>query len=101
MEDLAVLVKQVLENHKETAEGCWGCHEDDAVVSRPEWPCVPYRIASDWLRLRSDLSRSWRNKSVEEIQLNSPFFCCMCSGRETGLVCERCIMQADEEIASE
>ena len=100
MEDLTVLVKKVLEDHKETAEGCWGC--GDSVPDDSEaWPCGPYRIASDWLRLRHDLSRQWRNKSDKEIQLNSPLFCCMCSGRETGLVCERCIMQADAEIAGE
>lgn len=81
MEDITLVVKTLLETHD----------KDDDV----------YRVASDWLRLRHDLSRQWRNKSVEEIQLNSPLFCCMCSGRETGLVCERCIMQADEEIAGE
>ena len=91
MKDLALLVKQVLEDHK----------EDQDICDHSEWPCPEYRIAADWTRLRHDLSRQWRNKSVEEIKLNSPLFCCMCSGHETGLVCERCIEQADEEIAGE
>ena len=93
MEDIAVLVKKILEVHTEGGTGNCVCGSD--------WPCPEYRIADDWVRLRSDLSRSWRNKSVKEIKLNSPLFCCMCSGHETGLVCERCIMQADEEIAGE
>ena len=89
MEDIAVLVKRVLEEHTEDHDMC----------DSSEWPCVEYRIATDWVRLRHDLSRQWRNKSVEELKINSPLFCCMCSGRETGLVCERCIMEADKEIA--
>lgn len=92
MEDINVLVKEALEQHQEFDGQCLCRH--------PEWPCPERRIADDWMRLRSDLSRSWRNKSVEEIKLNNPFFCCMCSGRETGLVCERCIMEADAEIDS-
>jgi len=97
MEDIAVLVKRVLEEHT----GSLGNDGDGDVCSEMcgDWPCPEYRIAEDWVRLRSDLSRQWRNKSVEELKLNSPFFCCMCSGRETGLVCERCIEQADEEIS--
>ena len=65
MKDLALVVKNLLETHD----------KDDDV----------YRVASDWIRLRHDLSRQWRNKTVEE----------------TGLVCERCIMQADEAIKNE
>ena len=97
MEDIAVLIKKTLETHKETAEGCWGCVNEEAP---DEWPCGPYRIASDWTRQREDLRRTWRNKSFIEVYTNRKYLCCMCSKAETGLVCDDCISEADEEITS-
>jgi len=89
MEDIAVLVKEMLDRHKE---------ETDICDEGSEWPCPEYRIASDWARQREDLRRTWRNKSFVEVYRNRKLFCCMCSKAETGLVCDDCITEADEVI---
>ena len=99
MVDLTVLVKSVLEDHKETEEGCLACHRNmyDEIET---WPCPPYRIAADWLRQHRDLCRAWKNRTGKEVFLVRKFACAICSEKDTGLICAECIadVQKGEDL---
>lgn len=103
MVDLTVLVKSVLEAHKETEEGCWACENwGELSAEGREWPCDPYRIASDWVRQHQDLCKAWKNRSGKEVFLVRKFACAICSEKDTGLICVECIADAQrgEDIES-
>ena len=86
-----VLVKTVLETHKQFPDGDpEGCYDCGAL----EWPCPPYRIANDWLRQHNDLCKAWRNRTGKEIFVVRKFACAVCSEKDTGLVCVECIADA-------
>ncbi len=88
--DLTVLIKQVLEDHFKTSEK----EDADCSVCDEEWPCTPYRIASDWLRQHQDLCRAWKNRTGKEVFLVRKFACTICSEKDTGLICVECIADA-------
>lgn len=94
MKDLTVLVKSVLEDHKEAEDGC-----------ETTWPCTLYRIASDWHRQHQDLCRAWKNRTGKEVFLVRKFACAICSEKDTGLICVECIADAqhgeDAEVGDE
>ncbi len=96
MVDLTVLVKSVLEDHKETEDGCLTCKTGGDYSVR-EWPCAPYRIASDWQRQHQDLCRAWKNRTGKEVFLVRKFACTICSEKDTGLICVECISAAKHD----
>ncbi len=91
MVDLTVLVKSVLETHKNDADCKPGCQHAD---------CPEYRIASDWQRQHQDLCKAWRNRTGKEIFLVRKFACAICSEKDTGLICVECIadVQKGEDL---
>ena len=93
MKDITVLVKSVLEDHKETEDGCLTCKTGGDYSVR-KWPCPPHRIASDWLRQHQDLCRAWKNRTGKEVFLVRKFACAICSEKDTGLICVECIADA-------
>jgi hypothetical protein len=94
MVDITVLVKSVLETHEEKDGGCEMCDVWATHQKKLEWPCPPYRIASDWLRQHQDLCRAWKNRTGKEVFLVRKFACAICSEKDTGLICAECIADA-------
>ncbi len=92
MTDITALVNKVLEDHKDSAEGCWACEEPTS--EDYTWPCPPYRIAADWKRQHEDLCRAWKNRTGQEVFLVRKFACAVCSEKDTGLVCAECMAGA-------
>lgn len=60
-------------------------------------PCLEWRLAEDWMRMRHDLTRAFRNRTGRELFELRKYACAMCSKKDTGLVCAECIAEAEEE----
>lgn len=65
------------------------------------YPCLEWRLAEDWMRQRSDLSRAFRNRTGREIFELRKYACAMCSKKDTGLVCAECIAEAEDETTTD
>ncbi len=61
------------------------------------YPCPEWRMAEDWMRMRYDLTRAFRNRTGRELFELRKYACSMCSKKETGLVCAECIAEAEDE----
>ncbi len=94
MVDLTILVKSVLEEHKQFPDGS---HAGCEYCGSTEWPCIEYRIASDWQRQHQDLCKAWRNRTGKEVFLVRKFACTICSEKDTGLICVECIANAKHD----
>ena len=64
-------------------------------------PCNEYRLADDWMRMRSDLTRAFRNRTGAELYALRKYACAMCSKKETGLICVDCIEEAGEDTSDD
>ena len=60
-------------------------------------PCLEWRLAEDWMRMRHDLTRAFRNRTARELFELRKYACAMCSKKETGLVCAECLVEASDE----
>ena len=64
-------------------------------------PCLEWRLAEDWQRMRLDLTRAFRNRTGRELFELRKFACAMCSKKDTGLVCAECIAEAEDETPTD
>ena len=83
MADLSSVVDQVFKAHVAIDGMCDECTH--------RWPCPEYRLAEDWVRMRNDLIRAWKNRTGAELAAVSKYICAGCSTKDTGMLCVSCI----------
>lgn len=86
--ELAAYTKHIKEIHTGVEGRCNECTES--------YPCLEWRLAEDWQRQRSDLTRAFRNRTGRELFELRKYACAMCSKKDTGLVCAECIAETEE-----
>jgi hypothetical protein len=90
MKDLAAVVTEVFKAHHKS-------EIVDKCICGDAFPCNISRLALDWQRQRADLTRSFRNRTGQELFTLRKYACAMCSEKDTGLICVDCIAEAEAE----